>query len=229
MKKLVAVLTIVASLFASPALAQEDNRWNVTVQETVWDESWIAQIGVTRFEGEPVNELLVVGCNPGPYVSICIDYWNSTPFSGNDIVQDAVGETDLEAELSFHRLVRGVTVRVKGAVYMIEGEDLYSLRFAIDRALGDSCSGTVSVEMMTGAFEFQVYKLSGACSRALGDDWNISAEAGVAYNTLNEQTVLPVEGRLMRGQRVSGGFVFGLYATEGKPELRAGLRLVLRN
>ena len=158
MKKFVAMLVAFAlAMFTiSPAYAQdqETDQWTVMYQATGRSEGWLADIGATRAQDEPALETMVLACLPGEQVTLCLDVWNSISFNDDPLVRDAVGETEFEAELAFHRLLSGATVRVKGALYMIEGEDIASLRVALDRALGDSCSGTVSVEMMTGAFEF---------------------------------------------------------------------------
>lgn len=231
MKKFLATIAFALAVggFSSNALAQEeDDHWTVTYQVTGRSEGWLADIGVTRAQNEPALETMVLACLPGDEMTICLDIWNSVSWNDDSGVRDAVGETDFEIEAIWHRLIRGATLRLKGAVYAIEGEDIYSLRIAIDRALGDSCSGTASVETMTGAFEFQVYKLSGACSRALGNDWNLAGSAGVAYNTMGNETVFPLEGSLMRGERISAGFGLGAYFDEDGSDFRGWLRLVLR-
>lgn len=226
MKKFVASLALAIGLVvAAPASAQELDRWTVTLQETPFSEAALSNLAVTRAEGEEVNESMVLACRPDDDVTICVDVWNSTSYNDDDAVRAATGETDLEVEASFHRLLSGFTLRVKGAVYMIEGEDIYSLRVAIDHALGDSCSGTAFVETMTGVLEFQVYKVSATCRASIGE-FNLSGDVGVAYNTLNNETVVPVEARFMRGERLSAGLVIGAYFAEDRSDVRVGFRFV---
>ena len=243
---LFSTVALFAIAIASPALAQEsegDNRWDFTAQETI-RPAWLADIGVTRAPGAAA-ETLLLACRPDDDMTICIDVWNSeainleddsaTPYDERTFIRDAVHETDLEVEASFHRAIPGFTLRIKGALFELAGPEVYEARAALDHSLGDACTGTGSVEFLRGAFEFDIYKISATCGHQFGQ-WNLSGDVGLAYNTLFEETVMPIELRLSRGERIIGTVGIGAYArgigqdTEDMSgDMRGFVRVTLRS
>ncbi len=229
------VLSILAFLLfgiflaAGPARAQE-SAVSFMYQERVQGEGYLAAIQAVRAPNVAVSEeMFLVNWNVSPDFSLTFDVWNTEAIEerNNSAIRRAVHETDLELEGTWHDALNEWDFRVKAAVYEISGPEIYSVRFAADHPIGEHCTGTGSLELMQGAFDFEIWQANVVCS-GTWRGWTGTAEAGVASNTLNELTTVPFMLRATYGNTVSIGPYIRGYAGESS-RATLGLQVVLRH
>ncbi len=229
MNKVLSSLIVSAMLAVSaPAFAQENN-FSFLARERFETESYIADAGLTRAQNTPgIESLYLVDWSRGR-TSLTFDFWNVEAINPDTAaVRRAVHENDYELELTQRDIRPGLNLRVKAALYEIDGGDITSVRVALDHRLSDECDGTASFEQMWGAFDFGVTKVSAMCSHTWGD-WTGDIDVGLAYNTLNKQFVVPVRARVMwSNDHISIGPYLRGYAAEDGDDWGAGLEVALR-
>lgn len=226
----ITIAAIAAAFFGllAPASAQESDV-SFLYQVRVQEPRQLVDIQTTIAPDELVREqLFLTNWNVSRDFSLALDVWNAEALdSDNQAVTDAVHETDLELEGTWRDVVNEWDFRVKAAIYEISGPEIYSVRFAADHPIGEHCTGTGSLELMQGAFDFGVLKGNVAC-RGTWRGWTGTAEAGVTYNTLNDRGTVPFMLMATYGETFSvGPYVRGYAGDRIEPAF--GVQFALRH
>lgn len=216
MKKFLTLLAFVLALVATPAFAQERG-WSGLASVRYNGEGYYADIAATRADGVATLESLgLARWDNGTGFFVAVDIWNMEAIEDRSNARCAVHETDGELEIGQSDLIGSVDGRLKVAYYELCGDDIVSLRGALDYPLWGPFSATTSVEVMSGAAELVVVKPFAPAFTLTRDAWTFYGDVGPGYNTLNNEWVAPWNARVTYsfGRTTIGVFARGYVADQ---------------